>query len=195
MPYLKLKTSKLNYTQLGGTYPFRPNKGVPTLPPPLNPGWSYLFLYECYLHVMSFPRGCAWCCSSELVSLPHHAPVGVTPSCMNVTYELSEVTSTPLPPTAGESYPSCMNVTYVSPGAAYGVDSSELVAHPLHAPVGVTHSCMNVTYELYELTSTPQPPATGKSYLSCMSVTYGLSISQGALSPTPSPLEELASPV
>ena len=140
MPYLKLKTSKLNYTQLGGTYPFRPNKGVPTLPPPPPP--------------------------------PPLTPVGVTSSCMNVTYML------------------CL-----SPGAAYGVDSSELVAHPLHAPVGVTHSCMNVTYELYELTSTPQPPATGKSYLSCMSVTYGLSLSQGALSPTPSPLGELASPV
>ena len=96
--------------------------------------------------------------SSELVSLPLHAPVGVTPSCMNVTYELSEVTSTPLPPTAGESYPSCMNVTCVFPGAAHGVDSSELVAHPLHAPVGVSHSCMNVTSELYELTSTPHPP-------------------------------------
>ena len=133
--------------------------------------------------------------SSELVSLPLHAPVGVTPFCMNVTYELSEVTSTPLPPTAGESYPSCMNVTCVFPGAAHGVDSSELVAHPLHAPVGVTHSFMNVTYELYELTSTPHPPAKGESYLSCMNVTYGLSISQGASSPTPSPLGELASPV
>ena len=60
MPYLKLKTSKLNYTQLGGTYPFRPNKGASTPPPPPNPGWSYPVLYECYLHLLTcyvFPQG------------------------------------------------------------------------------------------------------------------------------------------
>ena len=144
---------------------------------------------------MSFPRGAHGVDSSELVAHPLHAPVGVTSSCMNVSYELCKLTSTPLPPTAGESYPSCMNVTCVSPGTVHDVDSSELVAHPLHAPVGVTHSCVNVKYELYELTSTPSPPTTGESYPSCINVTYGLSLSLGASSPTPSPLGELASPV
>lgn len=113
-----------NYTQLGGTYPCRPNKGAPT------------------------PQ----------------SPVGVTPCCMNVTFML------------------CL-----SPGPAHGADSSELVSHPLHAPVGVTHSCMNVTYELCELTSTPHHPTAGESYPSCMNVSYGLSLSLGASSPTPAP--------
>lgn len=121
-----------NYTQLGGTYPFRPNKEAPT------------------------PQ----------------SSVEVTPSFMNVTFMF------------------CF-----SPGAAHGVDSSELVSHPLHAPVGVTHSCMNVTYELCELTSTRSPPTVGGSYPSCVNVTDGLSLSLGASSPTPSPLGELASPV
>ena len=81
--------------------------------------------------------------------------------------------------------PSCMNVTCILPGAVHGVDSSELVSHPLHAPVGVTPSCRNVTYELCQLASTPPPPpppAAGESYPSCI----------GASSPTPSPLGELA---
>ena len=121
-----------NHTQLGGTYPCRPNKGAPA------------------------PQ----------------FPVGVTPCCMNVTFML------------------CL-----SPGAAHGVDSSELVSLPLHSPVGVTHSCKNVTYEFYELSSTPHPPTAGKSYPSCINVTYGLSLSLGASSPTPSPLGKLASPV
>jgi len=88
-----------------------------------------------------------------------------------------------------------MKVTYISPGAVHDVDSSELVSHPLHAPVGVTHSCMNVTYEFCELTSTPHPPTAGESYASCMNVSYGLFLSLGASSPSPSPLGELASPV
>ena len=91
-----------------------------------------------------------------------------------------------------------MNVTYMlclSPGAAHGVDSSELVSLPLHAPVGVTPSCMNVTYELCEVTSTPHSPTAGESYPSCMNESYGLLLSLGASSPTPSPLGELASPV
>ena len=83
----------------------------------------------------------------------------------------------------------------LSPGAARSVDSSELVSLPLHAPVGVTPSCMNVTYELCEVTSTPKSPAAGESYPSCMNVSYGLFLSLGASSPTPSPLGELASPV
>ena len=83
----------------------------------------------------------------------------------------------------------------LSPGAAHGVDSSELVSLPLHAPVGVTPSCMNVTYELCEVTSTPNSPTAGESYPSCMNVSYGLFLSLGASSPPPSPLGELASPV
>lgn len=91
-----------------------------------------------------------------------------------------------------------MNVTYMlclSPGAARSVDSSELVSLPLHAPVGVTPSCMNVTYELCEVTSTPNSPTAGESYPSCINVSYGLFLSLGASSPTPSRLGELASPV
>ena len=139
MPYLKLKTSKLNYTQLGGTYPFRPNEGASTPPPP-NSGWSYPFLYECYLHLLTcyvFPQGLRVVLiqanSSPSLSMPRWELL--LPVYMNVTYELCEVTSTPNSPTAGESYPSCMNVS------------------------------------------------------------YGLFLSLGASSPTPSPLGELASPV
>ena len=121
MPYLKLKTSKLNYTQLGGTYQIR---GRPPTPPPLTPvGVTPSCMNVTYMLCLS-PGAAHGVDSSELVSLPLHDPVGVSPSCMNVTYELSEVTSTPLPPTAGESYPSCMNVTCVFPGAAHGVDST-----------------------------------------------------------------------
>ena len=135
MPYLKLKTSKLNFTQLGGTYQLRPNKGAPTPPPPTPVGVTPSCMNVTYMLCLS-PGAAHGVDSSELVSLPLHAPVGVTPSCMNVTYELSDVTSTSLPPTAGESYPSCMNVTCVSPGAAHGVDSSELVAAPSPCPGG-----------------------------------------------------------
>ena len=146
---------------------------------------------------MSFPRGCAWCWFKR-TRLPPSPCHGGSCSFLHACYlrvVRTHLHPPPLPPTAGESYPSCMKVIYISPGAVHDVDSSELLSLPLHAPMGVAHSCMNVTYELCELTSTPHPPTAGESYPSCMNVTNGLSLSLGASSPTPSPLGELASPV
>lgn len=95
--------------------------------------------------------------------------------------------------------PSCMNVTCILPGAVHGVDSSELVSHPLHAPVGVTPSCRNVTYELCQLASTSPPPPSRRGELPvlyrgfvshpqpprrvspfCIDVAYMLRLSPGA---------------
>lgn len=133
------------------------------LPPSPCPGGSYSFLYECYLRVershlhpapsnrrgelpflyeryLRFPRGCAWCWFNELVAHPFHAPVGVTHSCMNVTYELYELTSTPYPPSHREELPflyECnLRIVYFPRG---------FVSHP-QPPGGVSLSCVNVAY-------------------------------------------------
>ena len=142
MPYLKLKTSKLNYTQLGGTYQIW---GRPPPPPPLNPGWSYPFLYECYLHVMSFPRGCAWCWFKRTRLPPSPCPGG----SFSFLYEcyLRVVRShlhlhpppPPLPNRRGELpflYECKLRIVSFSRG---------FVSHP-QPPGGVSLSCVNVAY-------------------------------------------------
>ena len=141
MPYLKLKTSKLNYTQLGGTYPFRPNKGVPTLPPPpLNPGWSYLFLYECYLHVMSFPRGCVWCWFKRTRRPPSPCPGGSYSFLYECYVRVVRAHLHPPAPSHREELPflyEC-NLRIVSFPRGF-------VSHP-QPPGGVSLSCVNVAY-------------------------------------------------
>ena len=91
-----------NYTQLGGTYPFRPNKEAPTAPPPPHPitPTPVRVTPSCMnvTYMLCLSQGGAYGVDlSELVSHPLHAPVGVAHSCMNVTNELCELTSTPLP--------------------------------------------------------------------------------------------------
>ena len=144
---------------------------------------------------MSFPRGCAWCWFKRTRLPPSPCPGGSYSFLYECYLRVERSHLHPAPPNRRGELPFLYERYLRFPRGCAWCWFNELVAHPFHAPVGVAHSCMNVTYELYELTSTPHPPATGESYLSCMNVTYGLSISQGPSSPAPSPLGELASPV
>ena len=81
-----------NYTQLGGTYPCRPNKGAPA--PQSSVGVTPCCMNVTFMLCLS-PGAAHGVDSSELVSLPLHAPVGVTHSFKMLR---TSCTNSPPPP-------------------------------------------------------------------------------------------------
>ena len=143
-----------NYTQLGGTYPFRPNKEAPTLQSSVEvtPSFmnvTFMFCFPQGLRMvliqanssptLSMPRWelliPVWMLLTSCANSPPPAPPqpvgGSYPSCINVAdgLSLSLGASSPTPSPLGElASPVWMLLTLLclSLGAAHGVDSSEL---------------------------------------------------------------------